>query len=325
VSRYFYLTANFSKQDGAAMDGVDVFNASHGHSDGAPIHIACCFDQAYEFPFLVLANSIERHTSRTVVIHALHHGELRYAPRLFESSPNFSVIFREIAQCFEGPQSLGPLGHIANARLHLASLLSDVERVLYLDVDMLALHDIGTLFDTALGDAGIGAAVDHAVVGILPHHGELFGPTENRWEVETYVRTVVGLSDWTRYFNSGLMLMDLPRLEQRGVFARARAFLEQSRTRLICADQDSMNRALDGTFIELDPRWHCIATYMEPSYFKNASPALDAVGRLWMEPWLIHFTGRKPWTCPAALAGPNQLFQNEVALVKARWPGLKLD
>jgi lipopolysaccharide biosynthesis glycosyltransferase len=186
------------------------------------------------------------------------------------------------------------------------------------------LRDLTELFSIDLGASALAAVTDHVLVGILPHSAQLFGPEGNRWKVDEYLTKAVGISCWQRYFNAGLLVMDLKRMRATGVIDRAREFLQRSRGRAINNDQDALNYAVDGKFLELDPRWNCIANYADPSFFETAQGRLQEVGTLWQTPWMLHYAGLKPWNNLAPQAQSTELFWAEALRTKAAWLIIRL-
>ena len=84
----------------------------------------------------------------------------------------------------------------------MPELLPEVERVLYLDVDTLALDDLAPLWRTDLGDAYVGAVTNVFQPDHLFHAAELGIRPED-------------------YFNSGVLLLDLAALRRDGCAERA--------------------------------------------------------------------------------------------------------
>jgi len=72
---------------------------------------------------------------------------------------------------------------------------SEVERVLYLDVDMIVQKDLSVLFDTDLEDKLVGAVLDPRIISF-----------NNEWGgVKNFA--ALGLDGETKYFNTGLLLI----------------------------------------------------------------------------------------------------------------------
>ncbi|MDX1746610.1 MAG: glycosyltransferase, partial [Halobacteriales archaeon] len=59
-----------------------------------------------------------------------------------------------------------------------------------------------------------------------------------------------------RYFNSGVLLIDLVRWRKRDVRGRALAHAREAGDRLILHDQDALNMALQGDWLALPAHWN---------------------------------------------------------------------
>src|SRR5688500_18132312 len=94
--------------------------------------------------------------------------------------------------------ALDRFGTIVWLRFLLPELLPDLERVLYLDADTLAVAPLEPLFALGLDGCPIGAVANVVDEGLWPH-----------------VRGL-GIDDPTQFFNSGVLLMDLAALRAEG-------------------------------------------------------------------------------------------------------------
>jgi lipopolysaccharide biosynthesis glycosyltransferase len=100
-----------------------------------------------ELPFLVLASSLKRHLKgdRKVVLHAFHSDPVAHDLAYFVglNSAMFELRLRPIENRFHGPVAWP--SHLTAAtllRLQLPSVLKDIDRVVYLDCDLVVLNDI---------------------------------------------------------------------------------------------------------------------------------------------------------------------------------------
>jgi lipopolysaccharide biosynthesis glycosyltransferase len=245
------------------------------------VHVACCFDQKMELPFLVLASSLKRYLKgdRKVVLHAFHSDPVAHNLAYFDglNSATFELRLRQIENRFHGPTTWP--SHLTAAsllRLRLPSVLKDIDRVVYLDCDLIVLNDIATLYDADLSDFSLAACLDFWLTG-----APLFAPPG--WDVGEwykFLREVVKLSDSKAYFNAGVMVMDLKRFRSTGLIHAAEEFLEQTNYGTPFVDQEALNHVVDGAFVRLDTRWNVLA----------------ALGH--SDPWIIHYAGPyKPWSC----------------------------
>ena len=245
------------------------------------VHVACCFDQKMELPFLVLASSLKRHLKgdRKVVLHVFHSDPIAHDLAYFVglNSATFELRLRQIENRFHGPATWP--SHLTAAsllRLRLPSVLKDIDRVVYLDCDLVVLNDIATLYDTDLSDFPLAACLDFWLTGSPPFAPPGWGADE--WH--KFLREVVRLSDSKAYFNAGVMVMDLKRFRSTSLIHAADEFLEQTNYETPFADQEALNHVVDGAFVRLDTRWNVLA----------------ALGH--SDPWIIHYAGPyKPWSC----------------------------
>jgi lipopolysaccharide biosynthesis glycosyltransferase len=163
------------------------------------------------------------------------------------------------------------------ARLLVPRSLPDhVERVLYLDSDLIVLDDISPLWDVDLNGKPVGAVLD-SIDGRLQAHAPGF---------ERVPRVAA-------YFNAGVLLIDLPRWRGEQISEKAMAYLQKNPSLQYC-DQDAINATCDGLWTPLHPRWN----YQDHREMR----ILDLPKDRW--PGVVHFcTSLKPWK-------PNTLHPN---------------
>lgn len=149
-------------------------------------------------------------------------------------------------------------------RLHLAKLLpADVQKVIYLDSDIIVKGNLKELWETDIAKYAIGAVEEknihrHAELGIPPQY---------------------------TYFNSGVMLINVNYFRETGFFEKAKSYYTQNRDNILWWDQDIMNALLyDKTYL-LPFKWN-----LKTDDFQTGSPEITR------EVCIIHFTGSfKPW------------------------------
>jgi lipopolysaccharide biosynthesis glycosyltransferase len=160
-------------------------------------------------------------------------------------------------------------------RLGLESLApADCRRVLYLDSDLIVLADICKLWATDLGCNSI-AAVQDAYVDPIAF--------ANRWQ----------LSPPSKYFNAGVLLIDLEKVRAGRMFSAAIEFLVRNERDLRFNDQDALNWAFWNQWCFLDIMWN-VQRFMTSVEMRSQGIGLrqsDSKG-----PQLVHFIGmEKPW------------------------------
>lgn len=265
------------------------------------VHVACCFDQQMELPFLVLASSLKRHLKgdRKVVLHAFHSDPVAHDLAYFVgfNSATFEIRLRQIENRFHGVASSPSRVTAATLlRFLLPSVLKDIDRVVYLDCDLVVLKDITTLYDTDLLDFPLAACLDFWLTG-----GPPFAPPIVGWGVEEwhkFLREVVGLADWKAYFNAGVLVIDLKRFRNTGLIQAAEEFLEQTNYKTVFVDQDALNHVINGAFVRLDSRWNVFGNRSETDLNTADGEIAASAALSRSDPWIIHYAGQyKPWSC----------------------------
>jgi lipopolysaccharide biosynthesis glycosyltransferase len=185
------------------------------------------------------------------------------------------------------------------------SVLTDIDRVVYLDCDLIVLRDITTLYDTDLLDLPLAACLDFWLTGAPPFAPPIAGWGVGEWH--KFLREVVRLADCKAYFNSGVLVMDLKRFRNTDLIRAAEEFLEQTNYKTVFADQDALNHVINGGFVRLDSRWNVLGNRSETD-LNNADREIAASTALsHSDPWIIHYAGPyKPWSCE----GRRMLFWN---------------
>ncbi|MEV7357323.1 glycosyltransferase family 8 protein [Kitasatospora sp. NPDC091276] len=173
-------------------------------------------------------------------------------------------------------------------RLAIPEVIPDERRVLYLDADTLVLGDLRPLLRQSLDGRPVGAVRDPQNP-VLGRGIQLPG-----WDQ-------LGVPYGRDYFNSGVMLMDLDRCQQLGVFERSRQFLSEHPDKVRFWDQDALNWAVDDNWHRLERRWNTFAMSpqaAQPGFVHYAEEDSPLAQLLEDEKTaaLVHFAGpAKPW------------------------------
>ncbi|MGC2416036.1 MAG: glycosyltransferase family 8 protein [Stellaceae bacterium] len=158
-------------------------------------------------------------------------------------------------------------------RIWVAEFFSpEVTRILYLDCDMIVVSDITELWQADLGGRTI------AAVSI---------PGSTRCEL-------LGIPEEFGYFSSGVILIDLRRWRETGVFDRLLEFIRQHSDKLIDADQDALNGCLYNDRAQIPYVWNVITPFYVYSYPLGLTEA--AIAEVTRNAKIVHFNGAsKPW------------------------------
>ncbi|MFV0334704.1 MAG: glycosyltransferase family 8 protein [Tropicimonas sp.] len=196
---------------------------------------------------------------------------------------------------------LAPWRHLPRGRLPLAArsrlLLPSIHsgRVIYLDGDALARRDLTPLWQMDLEGKCIAAALAPGVQAILERHGKSRARDARKAGEKTLARgrRLDGI-DMRRYFNSGVMVLDLDRIREAGLAGRMMDI--EATARYTSRDQDWLNMVFRDETLLLDPTWNSgwgnprtdrpyISQHLRDYYRESRE-----------DPAIIHYTGfEKPW------------------------------
>lgn len=177
-----------------------------------------------------------------------------------------------------------PISHNAtlqyiSAAMFLRLLIPDavpegVDRLLYLDCDVLCTDSLAPLLEVDLAGAPLGAVRD-VYTRRLVDMGGLPGLAGYR-----------ELDPQATYFNSGVLLIDVPRWKECDVTGRSLDYVARHSHESRFPDQDALNHAVYGNWLRLPSRYnHMLGGRLEPAFGGKLSDAA-----------LIHSAGPvKPW------------------------------
>ncbi len=247
------------------------------------LHIACSADESYVPHSAALIHSALAHSGR-LVVHYLHgpsfpSDDAGRLAGMFER-PGQRIVFHEIPdQRIAGLRIEEDFGPAMWYRILLPELLSDVSRVLYLDVDTLILDRLDPLWELELGTSLL-AAVRNV---FMPYHHQR--PTDLGMEPSDY-------------FNSGVLLLNLEQMREDRFCDALYSLATKRSSELDWPDQDALNLSVGGRWLRLHPRWNVMnSMVLRPELAREALGAAD-VDEALAAPAIRHFEGpefNKPW------------------------------
>jgi lipopolysaccharide biosynthesis glycosyltransferase len=148
------------------------------------------------------------------------------------------------------------------------------DRLLYVDADTRIMVRLQTLLETNLHGRPVGAVHDYLQYMI-------YGIGDSR-------RRLALRAD-APYFNGGVLCFDWRATIASGLLQRAQTFATDSAYLCMSHDQDALNKAFEGAWTPLDPRWNFMTVAVPDEVLR-----LDYPARL--RPYIAHFAGQvKPW------------------------------
>lgn len=146
------------------------------------------------------------------------------------TSPNFKIEFCDITNELNAFASqLHTRDYYSKStyyRLFIPTLFPNINKALYLDCDIVVKDDISKLFDFQLGNNLVAAVPDSFVAQYK--------------ELQLYVENRIGVKSYEKYFNAGVLLMNLKELRE---FAFKDKFINLLQTVKfdVAQDQDYLN------------------------------------------------------------------------------------
>lgn len=260
------------------------------------IHIACCSNEKLAPIFGVVVTSIGINvTSDDVTIHLLHNSlKPRTVKRLQKIADKYKVEldFKQIEtdilkDCyFDKSKHYGDI--MMFARLLLSSVLPDLDKIIYLDCDIVVLKDLQSLWNFDVSDVAVAMAPDFTLKD---------KSTLNRLGITTGY-----------YLNSGVILMNLDYWRKHDVQNRIFSYILEKGDKLIYNDQDALNSILQNEHEELHIKYNFSYYYFHRLIGVLYKEKIHEIIEARDNPIIFHYFGPlKPWSLGAYLPG-KELF-----------------
>ena len=237
------------------------------------IHIALAIDEKYVIHCLTTMASILSNTSSSVHFHILAQNlSDKSKKRLKLLNFDYAVSFYDISKI---DLSYLPLNreHISVATYYrlLLSYFVKVNKLIYLDCDIIVLDDIANLWNIDCSNVALCAIKDEADF----YHS-------NRLNLQ-------------KYFNAGILLINMKKYRKKTledfVF-----IMNKYNKKIECQDQDILNIAFKDNVKFIDLRWNTNAVLYYNDIFSDSTITLKESYIAKDSPAILHYTGpSKPW------------------------------
>lgn len=204
----------------------------------------------------------------------------------YDSSLQFLLVDKSIVSRLPMPDNSN-LKHISPAtyyRLFVAELLPDsVDKVIYLDCDMVIRGSLAELWNTDIQDYAIAAVFQ-----------------DNNWAIKNHTFERLSLPESHGYFNAGMLLINVSYWRINHVQDRFLDYLTHNRDKIVYHDQDVLNVTLQNSVLGVSPIWNMQngiyffkGEVLNCGYYKYSYDELKCVIS---QTVIIHFVSRpKPW------------------------------
>lgn len=246
------------------------------------IHIACNIDRNYvRHCAVTLVSVFENNRGQDITVHLLADDLYEDEKRLFEDlcgrygqqirfyRPDWKLLKGFCIRKFSKRITMATY-----YRCILSDILPEsVDRLLYLDCDIVVRGDIRPFYETPLDGVGVAAVED---IG----SGE-----PERYEVLQYP-----MED--AYFNAGVLLVNMDYWRSHGVPQQCVDYYRKYPERILFNDQDLLNSVLHKDKKLVDLRWNAQDGYYRASLDERRRRRHAAA---LLAPVILHYTNRKPW------------------------------
>ncbi|MEE2641752.1 MAG: glycosyltransferase family 8 protein [Planctomycetota bacterium] len=283
--------------------------------------LVCATDDAYVMPLAAMLYSAGQNLRVGSELHVLIldggvSEENRH--RLKESLADHPIHLEWVtfnAEILQNFQVSHHVSHTAYYRLLLSEVLpASIHKILYLDCDLLIRGDLVELWEMDLEGATIGAVPDIACPNIDASHGmdnfrlanpylASFCPVGNYEEL--------GIDSKARYFNSGVMLIDLQQWRQRNISQRLIDCMRENEEHIWCWDQYALNVVLHDQWKEIGLQWNLGSHAFEYPDARYSPVSGEDFDLMLEDPQVVHFTTEwKPWHYGIDHAYRDEFFQS---------------
>lgn len=179
-------------------------------------------------------------------------------------------------------------------RLLIQFVMEGYKKVIYLDSDLILLHDLSELFEIEMEKNMVCAVKD--VDWIAAYNG--YDPNRKK-----YAKEILNLEQPYEYFNSGVLVYNIEQFVEKVPFHKITSMFTANDWMFV--DQDILNIICAGKVQFLDMKWNVLADYREDGYSRMQEAKripyslYEDYLQAYKNPHIIHYAGcKKPWDFP---------------------------
>ena len=247
--------------------------------------IVYCFDSNYNIQALCSINSLIKNTDSKINLHIIHDNPESFKKVLknysnYKSLNSFNIY--KFNSSFKFP-SLDN-SHVSEAtyyRMFISSYIpKDVETVIYLDPDVICIKDYSEVLEKLVIDLKNSDYVISAMS--TPVNQEMKDTLLKRLNIDK------------KYFNAGVMIIDLKKWNKFEIENKLINRLEELESKITYWDQDVLNSFFNGNYLELPKEMNYMLA--ESNTGKKYYDIIES------DVFFVHYVGNlKPWTVKGGL------------------------
>ncbi|MCB8999472.1 MAG: glycosyltransferase family 8 protein [Bacteroidales bacterium] len=243
------------------------------------MHILCSTDNNYiQHLGVMLVSLLENcHKQKPTEIAIIDDNvSLQNIDKLKDSLHKYKVPIRFIQFQNETLSHLKPKNNKTLAAFHRIFISdfypAEVDRVLYLDCDIIVRKDIAALYNSELSNYTVAAVQNDGL----------------------YYQEQIGMPKESMFFNSGVLLINLSRWRKLGIQQKLITYINENFEKMHRNDQDALNAVLFNDCLLLNPTWNVHLYFFTSPHLceTNKKELIQTIA----DPSLLHFTTQnKPW------------------------------
>ncbi|MDX1929810.1 MAG: glycosyltransferase family 8 protein [Pirellulaceae bacterium] len=301
--------------------------------ENSDLEIVLAVDEAFCMPLCVTVRSVlknlrKNYAARIWILHDMLTEPMKASVRdsVGDTSEGCTIRWLEVSK--DSIPNATVDGHVSIVtffRMLIGRYLpNEIQKVIYLDCDVLVRKDLRELFECDLQGKTIAAVQDSAAPFLdakrmlHAHHPAIqhLGATR---PIPNYQQ--LNLPASSPYFNAGVLLIDLKRWRENQVEQRLLDCISEHRENMIWWDQYALNVVLHDDWTMLDPTWNVTSHLTSLPSAKYSYLEKSTFDRIRCDPGVVHFSSSvKPWhpLCRNPFRG-----EFEAVLDKTAWAGTR--
>ena len=253
------------------------------------MNIVVCTDHNYVMPCGVMLYSLCKNSATTTIVFnviiddSVSDKDKDLLSQSKGNNSNVEIVYYPIdGKLFENFPNLGKGVYVSKAtyyRLYLAEILPEsIDKVLYLDCDMIVRKDLEDLWNTNIDEVAVAAVMD-GMDGLVQLYNRLGYPMEKG------------------YFNAGVLLVNLKYWRDNRINEKCLDYMKNNYNRIVSHDQDILNYVLQDSKKSLNLTYNFGESFLyKPQYmqfyYAKYKTEIDAAIN---DPAIVHYTISKPW------------------------------
>lgn len=245
------------------------------------VHICLISDNNYVMPTKVLIKSliVNKKNDTKYYIHILSDNIKNDLQQDLKTLSNKNIIIDilNIENPYSNLRNINK--YVTNAaflKFDIPFILNQIDKVIYLDVDIIVQEDLKNLYNIDLQNTYAGVVEDFTIIKFQQRNKEL------------------GLK---HYFNSGVMLLNLKKIREEHLNKKMLEIYIENGENFYCHDQDVLNLVFKDNITILNPKYNWIVANFDffkksfENYYKIEKQDYDISNIS-----IIHYVRLKPWS-----------------------------